>query len=159
MYERRQGKKLNSEVLRADASHTLSDAMVSVGVIVGLIFVSLGFPIADPIMALIVIVAILATAWDVFRHGLATLSDRARIPEEDICSFVTGIPGVMNAHRIRTRGTEGEVYVDLHVLVVPDMTVLDAHNLSDAIERNIREKFPQVIEVLIHIEPDDGHID
>ena len=72
-YERRRGKELKSEVLAADASHTLSDALVSVGVIVGLVFVALGFPAADPIVALIVTVAILATAYDVFKHALATL--------------------------------------------------------------------------------------
>lgn len=158
-YERKQAKVLKSEVLAADANHTLSDALVSIGVIVGLIFVLLGFPIADPIMALVVTIAILATAIDVFKHALATLSDKARIPEEDMRSAVVAVPGVRDAHRIRTRGTEGEVYADLHVLVAPDMTVLAAHNLADEVERVICTKFPSVIEVLVHVEPDDGHVE
>ena len=82
-YERRCAKRLKSEVLAADANHTLSDALVSIGVIVGLAAVALGFPMADPIMALVVTVAILATAYDVFKHALATLSDHARIPDKD----------------------------------------------------------------------------
>lgn len=158
-YERRCAKHLKSEVLAADANHTLSDALVSVGVIAGLAAVALGFPAADPAMALVVTAAILATAVDVFRHALATLSDRARIPEGDLRAVAVSVPGVRDAHRIRTRGTEGEVYADLHVLVAPEMTVGRAHALGDAVERAVQDRFPNVIEVLVHIEPDDGHVD
>lgn len=91
-YERRAGKKYMSDILLADASHTLSDAAVSIGVIIGLVLVANGLPMADPIMALIVTVAIVYTAWGVFRRAFATLSDRARIPEEDIYECVTKIP-------------------------------------------------------------------
>lgn len=159
IYERKRGKELKSEVLSADASHTLSDALVSIGVIVGLVLVTLGFPMADPIMALLVTVAILATAYDVFKHALATLSDHARIPEEDLRNVVLAVPDVRDTHRIRTRGTEGEVYVDLHVLVAPEMTVSAAHELADVVEKSVCEHFPNVTDVLVHIEPDDGHQD
>ena len=158
-YERRCAKRLKSEVLAADANHTLSDALVSIGVIVGLAAVALGFPMADPIMALVVTVAILATAYDVFKHALATLSDHARIPDKDVRAVAMGVPGVQDAHHIRTRGTEGEVYADLHVLVAPGMTVVEAHELSERVERAIMQRFPNVIEVLVHIEPNDGHED
>ena len=133
-YERRCAKRLKSEVLAADANHTLSDALVS-------------------------IVAILATAYDVFKHALATLSDHARIPDKDVRAVAMGVPGVQDAHHIRTRGTEGEVYADLHVLVAPGMTVGEAHELSERVERAIMQRFPNVIEVLVHIEPNDGHED
>lgn len=158
-YERRCAKSLKSEVLGADANHTLSDALVSVGVIVGLAAVALGFPVADPIMALVVTVAILATAYDVFKHALATLSDHARIPEEDLRAAAVSVSGVQDAHHIRTRGTEGEVYADLHVLVAPDMTVGEAHALSERVEEVVKQRFSNVIEVLVHIEPNDGHED
>lgn len=157
LYERRQGKILKSEILLADASHTLSDAFVSMGVIAGLVLVLLGFPMADPIMALLVTVAILATAFDVFKHALATLSDHARIPEDDIKAAALEVSGVRDAHRIRTRGTEGEIYADLHVLVAPDMTVMAAHQLADEVEQAVSERFPGVADVLVHVEPDDGH--
>ena len=110
-------------------------------------------------MALVVTVAILATAYDVFKHALATLSDRARIPEEDLHAVAVSVPGVQDAHHIRTRGTEGEVYADLHVLVAPEMTVGEAHELSERVEAAVMRRFPNVIEVLVHIEPNDGHED
>ncbi len=143
-YERKAGKRLNSDILLADASHTLSDAMVSIGVIVGLVLIQLGFAIADSVMALVVMVAILYTAFDVFRSAFQTLSDKARIPEEEVRKVVEGIAGVRNAHRIRTRGTQGDVYADLHVLVDPGMTVAASHELADRIESEIVHKFPQV---------------
>lgn len=155
-YERREGKRLNSDVLMADASHTLSDAMVSTGVIVGLALVWAGFPIADSVMALVVMMAILYTAVDVFRAAFETLSDKARIPEEEIRAAVEAVPGVGNAHRIRTRGTRGDVYADLHVLVDPHMTVAVSHELADRIESEIIHRFPQVKDILVHIEPNDA---
>ena len=141
-------------ILAADAAHTLSDAFVSIGVIVGLGFVVAGFPMADPIMALLVTVAILASAAGVFRTGLRTLSDHARIPAADIARVAEKVNGVRSIHAVRTRGTEAEVYCDLHVLVDPQMTVLAAHDLGDEVEGVVAAAFPQIKEVLVHIEPD-----
>lgn len=152
-YERRRGKQLSSDILRADAAHTLSDALVSVGVIVGLALVAAGFPMADPIMALVVTAFILASAVSVFRRALATLSDHARIPPEAIGAIVEGTPGMREVHCIRTRGTESEVYCDLHLLVDPDMTVRAAHALGDELEEQIKQAYPNVNEVLVHVEP------
>lgn len=152
--ERRAGRRLGSEILRADAAHTLSDAFVSVGVIVGLVFVSLGFPMADPIAALIVTLFILFSAIGVFRQAFRTLSDHARISAEDIRSTAEGVPFVRQVHGVRTRGTESEVYVDLHLLVDPAMTVAEAHQVGDCIEAAVKAVHPEVQEVLVHIEPD-----
>ncbi len=155
LYERRAGKKLKSDILMADASHTFSDALVSVGVIVGLVLVKMGIPQADPLMALFVTVFILASAAQVFRQALRTLSDRSRIPSDEIKDIAKGVAGIEEVHCIRTRGTESEVYVDLHLLVRPDMTVAEAHGIGDVLQDAVQEKFPQVHEVLVHIEPLD----
>lgn len=154
MYERRAGRRLHSEILAADAAHTLSDAFVSIGVIVGLAFVAAGFPVADPVMALVVTVAILFSAIGVFRAGLRTLSDHARIPADEVIRSASAVEGVRSVHAVRTRGTEAEVYCDLHVLVDPQMTVMIAHGLGDEVEAAVQARFPQVKEVLVHIEPD-----
>lgn len=154
LYERRAGRRLHSEILAADAAHTLSDAFVSIGVIAGLAFVAMGFPVADPLMALLVTVAILISAAGVFRAGLRTLSDHARIPSAEVVALSEAVPGVRQVHAVRTRGTEAEVYCDLHVLVDPQMTVLAAHDLGDEVERAVQAAFPSVKEVLVHIEPD-----
>ena len=160
LYERHRGRQLASQILKADAAHTLSDVFVSVGVLVSLGFVAAGFPLADPLMALVVTFFILLSALSVFRSALRTLSDHACIPAEQIQAVAGEVPGLREVHCIRTRGTEGEVYCDLHGLVDPSMTVLEAHRLGDRLEEAIKQRFPQVKEVLVHIEPygydDDG---
>lgn len=152
-YERKCAKRLKSSILAADAAHTLSDAFVSIGVIVGLGFVTAGFPVADPVMALVVTVFILISAVNVFKEALRTLSDHACIPPADIECVAQGMDGIVEVHGVRTRGTEAEVYCDLHVLVDPDMTVRAAHDLGDEFERAVKDRFPNVKEVLVHIEP------
>ena len=153
-YERTRGRELRSEVLVADALHTMSDALVSVSVVVALVLVQLGMPAADPLCSAVVAVAILHSAWEVFRQANRTLSDEARIAPEQIEEVVMGVPGVRGCHRVRTRGTEGEVYLDLHVLVDPRMPILEAHAVGERVERELGERFGQVVEVMVHLEPD-----
>lgn len=154
-YERRMGKKLKSDILKADAAHTLSDCLVSIGVIIGLILVAFGIEMADDIMALIVMVAILFTAFDIFKSAFATFTDEARIPADDIRALVEGVEGVQEAHQIRTRGLQGEIYLDLHILVDPNMTVIASHEVVSEIEQKLSEAYPEVQDMLIYVEPND----
>ena len=154
VYERSRGKALHSEILSADAFHTLSDVLVSVSVIVGLVFVRLGFTIADSIASLLVAVMILRSAYEVFRQANQTLSDEARIPVADIKAVADAVPGALDCHAVRTRGTEGEVYMDLHILVDPNMTIERAHRVAGEVEAALNERFPQVVDIVVHVEPD-----
>lgn len=156
-WERRVGRRLNSEILIADASHTGSDILVSVGVIVSLVLVRLGFAKADPIVALLVAGAIVYTAWGVFKQAGTTLSDTARIPPEQVCEVVKSAPGVLGCHHVRTRGSEAEVYVDLHVQVDETRTVADGHRIAEEVERLIVERFPTVVDAIVHLEPYDQY--
>ncbi len=95
-WERRAGRRLGSEILVADASHTLSDVMVSSGVIVSLILVKVGFEAADGVVALLVAVVIFHTAWGIFRGVLHTLGDAARLSADEVAAVA--------AHGARRRG-------------------------------------------------------
>lgn len=155
-YERKMGTKLNSEILLADASHTSSDVLVSLGVIVSLILVKFfHLVMADAIVSLFISVAILYTAWGVFKQANATLSDTARIPEDDLLGCVKAVSGILDIHHVRTRGTESEVYVDLHIMVDPEISVKEGHHIADKVEECIRSKYPQTIDVIVHVEPYD----
>lgn len=156
-WERREGKRLGSEVLLADAAHTASDVLVSGGVIVSLILVKLGYPQADPFVALLVAGAIVFTAVGIMRQAGATLADTARIDPEEIRAVVTGVRGVLGCHHIRTRGAESAVYVDLHVQVDETRTVADGHGIAEEVERAIGDQFPQVVDVIAHLEPFDEY--
>lgn len=156
-WERRIGRKLGSEILVADASHTGSDVLVSIGVIIGLGAVKMGYPIADPLIALGVSVAIAYTAWGVFKQANETLSDSARIPPADICIAAKEVDGVLGCHHVRTRGSESEVYVDLHIQVDAGMTVEAGHRVAEEVERSLCRRFEQVVDVIAHLEPLDEY--
>ena len=153
-YEHREAKRLRSEVLAADARHTFSDALVSVGVIIGLICVQLGFPLADPIAALIVTVIIFYTAFEVFKNSATTFSDHVRIPVEEITALIKSHGAVAECHEVRTRGTQSAVYLDCHILVNSGWTVRQAHDLANHLENDLRAAHPELVDVMIHIEPD-----
>lgn len=153
-YERRRGQQLRSEVLVADSLHTMSDALVSVSVIVALVLVQQGFALADPLCSALVAVAILHSAWEVLAQVNSTLSDEARIDPGLVEQTALEVDGVNAVHRVRTRGTQAEVYLDLHVLVDPRMPIVYAHEVGEHVEERVKEKFPQVIEVMVHLEPD-----
>lgn len=156
-YERKVGQKLRSEILIADASHTGSDVLVSTGVIIGLAAVKLGFPLADPIIGLLVAGAIVIAAIRVFKSANATLSDQARIPTSDICALVLDVEGVLGCHEVRTRGAASEVYVDLHIQVNPGVSVAEGHAVAEAVEKAVCDGFSQVVDVIAHLEPLDEY--
>lgn len=157
VWERRMGRKLRSELLIADASHTGSDILVSIGVLAGLVAVRLGWPLADPLLALLVAAAILWTAGQVLRQADLSLSDTARLAIPAVCEAALAVPGVLGCHSIRTRGAEAAVHVDLHVQVDPGATVAEGHRVAEAVERALCDRFPEVADVLVHLEPHDAY--
>jgi cation diffusion facilitator family transporter len=128
---------------------------VSLGVIAGLVAVRLGYPAADPLIALVVAAVIAFTALKVLRQSTATLSDSSRIPSVEIVSVCSEVPGVLGCHQVRTRGLESEVYVDMHILVEPTMSVDAGHAIAEKVESAIRGEFGTVVDVVVHVEPFD----
>lgn len=156
-YERRVGTRLGSEILVADASHTGSDVFVSLGVIGGLAAVRLGFPIADPIIGLVVAGFIVVAAVRVFKAADATLADHARMLPSEIKDAVLTVPGVLGCHDVRTRGSVAEVLVDLHIQVDPVLSVAEGHAIAEEVERALCERFDQIADVIAHLEPLDAY--
>lgn len=152
-WERRAGRRLGSEVLVADASHTLSDVLVSIGVIVGLVAVRLGWEQADGIVALVIAVVILRTSWQVFRGVLGTLSDAARLPAASVRAVAEGVEGVVACHRVRTRGRAQGVFVDLHVEVRPATSVVRGHEIAHDVEDELCRAYDGIADVVVHVEP------
>jgi cation diffusion facilitator family transporter len=152
-WEARAGRRLGSEVLIADSRHTLSDVMVSIGVIISLILVKLGFEKADGVVALLVAIVIAYTALTIVRGVARTLGDAARLPEEDLANIAGTVKGVVGCHSVRTRGSANQVAADLHVLVAPDTTVEQGHAIAHEVENALRARYPQLADVVVHVEP------
>ncbi|TQD27640.1 cation diffusion facilitator family transporter [Methanolobus vulcani] len=152
-YERRNGEALNSEVLLADSAHTKSDIYVSLSVLMGLVFIKAGYPILDPIISVIVAIVILHAGLEIMFSSVSILCDESRIEPEDIRDIVCRIEGVQNCHNIRSRGPDGNVYVDLHIQVDPEMPTYKSHTIAYIVQYSIKENFKGIEEVLVHIEP------
>lgn len=153
IYERRAARRLSSEILLADAHHTMSDLMTSATVIAALVGVSFGLHWMDPIAAIIVAVFIGKACLEIFRDTAQVLGDRIVIPEDEIRSVVASVPTVEGCHHIRTRGAADFVFLDLHVWMDPDMRLEDAHRLSHVVKDRLMTRFPQIKDAIIHIEP------
>jgi cation diffusion facilitator family transporter len=152
-YERNAGRRLQSEVLLADASHTMSDLLTSATVIIALVGVKLGYAWLDPVAALIVAVFIAHACWEIFNSTTGILADRFVIPEEQILEVVKSVPEVIGSHHVRTRGSADFVFLDLHIWMDANMSLDKAHSLSHVVKDRLMARFPQIKDAIIHIEP------
>jgi cation diffusion facilitator family transporter len=152
-YERRAGARLQSEVLLADAHHTLSDLLTSATVIAALIGVQYGYTWLDPAAAVVVAGFIGYACWEIFQSTTSVLADRIVIAEDDIRAVVSSVPEVLGSHHIRTRGSADFVFLDLHIWMDPAMPLERAHALSHVVKDKLMARFPQIKDAIIHIEP------
>jgi len=152
-YEHRQGQYLRSQVLIADSIHMKSDIYISFSVIVSLAAVKLGFSIIDPIVALIISLIIFKAGYRIIKETSRSLLDMSRIEEKEICELVKRIDKVKGCHKIRTRGSMGDIKVDMHLLVQSGMSLEDAHILSHRVSKKLREEYHDISDVVVHLEP------
>lgn len=152
-YELRAGRRLNSDVLVADALHTRADIFVSLSVAGGLIAVRLGYPLADPILALVVALVIAKIGLDIIRESSPALMDEVVMPPDQLEEIARSVPGVVSCHRVRSRGHRSAVYADLHIQVDPAMSTEQAHAVAHELQRRLHKHSPDIQDVTIHIEP------
>ncbi|MGO0834590.1 cation diffusion facilitator family transporter [Clostridioides difficile] len=154
MYEYRIGTKLNSYVLILDSLHTRSDIFVSLGVLVTLVGVKLGFPvIIESIVPIIISAFIIYSAYGIFRPSIGILVDRVAVDEDYIKEIVFEFNEVRDVHNIRSRGSKSSIYIDMHVMVDPFISVEQSHDLTHKIEKQIQEEINENAQVIVHIEP------
>ncbi len=152
-YEAGKGRELKSDFLLADAIHTRSDIFISLSVIISLVAAAIGYPVVDVIAALVIVVFIVKMGISILKSATAVLTDSACINPEEIQQVVNKIEGVKDSHNIRTRGNEGHANIDLHILVDPEARIREAHQVAHSVEEALKEKFPAVKDVVIHVEP------
>ena len=151
-YERRVGLKLGSQILIADARHTMSDIWITLTVIVGSIGVYFGYGWLDLVLALPVAILVFRSGWEVLRENLPWLVDEMAIAPEAIHDVVMQVPGVINCHDIASRGLIGrQVFIDMH-LIVDASDLRKAHAITEAVEAQLEARYSPV-RVTIHVEP------
>ena len=112
-----------------------------------------GYPVLDPIAGLVVSVFIGYACWQIAREASGVLADEIVLAEEHIRSVVQSVPGVIGCEKIRTRGPADNVFVDLHLWIDARTPLGEAHALSHVVKDRLMARFPEIVDVVIHIEP------
>src|SRR5262249_38161550 len=154
VYERREGKRLQSAFLIADSSHTRSDVLVSLSVLAGLILIRFGYVWLDPVISLGVAGVIAWSGYQIFKATAPVLVDAAPVPSGRIAEIVHSVPGVHSAHDIRSRSQGGEMFVEMHLHVTNEFESdhIASHAITEEIERRLEKEFGKVT-ATIHVEP------
>jgi cation diffusion facilitator family transporter len=152
-YEVRAARRLNSEVLQADAKHTRSDVLTSGAVLGALLGVWWGYPLLDPLAAILVAVFIGHAGWEIVQAASRILGDQVVIAEDDVRDVVRSVPDVLGCHQIRTRGPADHVFMDLHLWLDGNTTLESAHRTSHIVKDRLMGRFTSLRDVVIHIEP------
>lgn len=153
LYERRQAKRLNSSFLASDAAHTLSDVLVTLGVVATVVCIQLGQPWVDWVAAFVVAGFIVVAGLRILSRNFDYLLDAAQVAGEAIEAVVRRVPGVASAHKIRTRGQPGAIRVDLHIQIAPHLNVVHAHEVTHWVIDALKREVTGVIDVVVHTEP------
>lgn len=150
-------KRLNSGALKAEAWHHRSDALSSIGSLIGIAGARLGFPIMDPIAGLLISFFILKSAWDICKDAMEKMVDHRgdAQTEADIAAVVKKHPGV-EIDLLTTREFGRKLYADLEIRMDGNLTLSEAHRVAEAIHDELEHRFPQLKHVMIHINPDES---
>lgn len=156
-YEYRQGQSLRSQVLIADSMHMKSDIYISLSVIVSLAAIKFGFTLIDPIVSIIISFIILRAGYKIIKEGSRCFLDMSMIEENEICKLAMGVEGVKGCHKIRSRGSMGDIKVDMHLLVRSDLPIGDAHLISHRVSKKLKDEYKDISDVVVHLEPSLQH--
>ncbi|MCC2615912.1 cation diffusion facilitator family transporter [Aestuariibacter halophilus] len=153
LWEQRWAKRLDSSLLSADASHTFSDVLTSVAVLIGWQLAAMGYYWLDTVFATVVSVLILILAYRLFMRAIPTLVDQQLDNHQRVSDTVSAVEEVQSVRQLRAR-KQGKGYVaDITVGVDPQLSVEQAHGIADEIERTLAERF-NIFDVTVHIEPE-----
>lgn len=145
----------DSLALLADAEHLRTDVLTSLGVLVGLVLIKVTHWAAlDPIIGIVVAMIIIWIGMQLIKDGLRSLMD-VRLPESDLQKIYDALaeePRILGYHKLRTRKSGSTRYIDFHIQVDDNLSLVDAHSLTEKLEDKIRNTLPNV-EVVIHTEP------
>lgn len=153
-------KRLNSNILRANAWHHRTDAISSVVVLIGVLGSILGYIYLDAIAAILVGIMILYVSWKIGINSLKELVDTGIETEkiEELKQKISNIKGVHSLHMLRTRKHANQIMIDMHIQVNPFLTVSEGHIISVIVENMAKKTIKNVHSVTVHIDPEDDEL-
>ena len=154
-YTRGYAKRYRSTALHAEAWHQRSDALSSIGALIGIAGARMGVPVMEPIASVIIAVFILRAAVRIFRDAIDQMVDRScgEETEESFRKTALEQPGVMGVELLRTRMFGNRVYVDLEIAADPQLTLAAAHGIAERVHDAIEQTYPEVKHIMVHVNP------
>lgn len=154
-YTRGYAKKYRSTALHAEAWHQRSDALSSIGALVGIAGARMGMPVMEPIASFIIALFILRVAVRIFRDAVDQMVDKSASEETEAAFRATALeqPGVRGVELLRTRMFGNRVYVDLEIAVDPELKLSAAHEIAEQVHDAIEQTYPDVKHIMVHVNP------
>lgn len=155
-YQYKQGKKINSSMLTANAVNMRNDVVISCGVLLGLIFTFIfKLPILDSITGLVISLFIIKSSIGIFMDSNVELMDGVKDVNvyNKIFEAVEKVSGAGNPHRVRSRMVGNLYLISLDIEVDPQMTLMRAHEIADEVEKSIEDSIDNIYDILVHVEP------
>ncbi len=158
-YTKKGADKINSGALRADAWHHRTDAMSSVGSLLGIGAARLGFPIFDPLASIVICLFIFKAAYDIYKDAVDKMVDAA-VDEDTLTemkSLILSQEGVLGIDDIRTRLFGSRYYVDVEIKADSKLSLLEGHDIAERVHDRLEETFPEAKHVMVHVNPEGAH--
>lgn len=154
-YTKKAANKINSSSLRADAWHHRSDALSSVGSLIGVTGAVLGFPILDPIASIAICLIIIKVSYNIAKTGFNQIIDTAASPEVEnqIRSIIKNQSDILKIDSLKTRQFGNKIYVDIEVQIDKNKSFQDVHSLIHQLRLNIEQHNPSIKHCMIHANP------
>lgn len=154
-YTRAAAKKINSGALLADAWHHRSDALSSVGAMIGIAGARLGFPVLDPLASVVICIFIAKAAVDIFRDAMDKMVDKSCDDEtvRKMRESAMEVWGVKRIDEIRTRRFGTKVYVDIEIAAEGSLELIKSHEIAENVHLSIEKNFPDVKHCMVHVNP------
>lgn len=154
-YTRSVAKKIKSDALMADAWHHRSDALSSIGSLIGIGGAMMGFKLLDSIASIIICLCIIKVSYDIFMDSVDKMVDKACNSDfiNKICDLVLSTSGVLNIDLIKTRLFGNKIYIDLEIAANQDLTLKEAHEIAQKVHDKIENNYEDVKHCMVHVNP------
>lgn len=155
-YTRYYAKKLDSGAVMADAWHHRSDALSSVGALIGIAGARMGYPVLEPVASLVIVLFILKAAFDIFKDAVDKMVDHScdDETEKELRGCAEAIEGVKGVDLLRTRIFGNKIYVDIEIRIDGRKTLIEGHEIAERVHAEIEKAFPKVKHIMVHVNPD-----
>ncbi|MCM1315398.1 MAG: cation diffusion facilitator family transporter [Muribaculaceae bacterium] len=155
-YTRFYAKKFRSDALMADAWHHRSDALSSVGALIGIAGARMGYPLLDPLASLLICAFIVKASIEIFRDAVDKMVDHScdEKTENLIRTCVLEQSGVENIDLLRTRVFGNRIYADIEISADGGISLNDAHSIAENVHSAVEMQFPEIKHIMVHVNPD-----